>query len=86
LKTEVIISKKENKEKGSVAHAKYSNWPSLSRRGTLNKSFIHRGNERQKTKCEGQQWETHPQIVKGLCHFNPIVPLPSFVNSVKLLD
>jgi hypothetical protein len=36
---EVIILKKENKEKGSVAHAKYTNWPPLS----------HRGNERRQT-------------------------------------
>jgi hypothetical protein len=47
--TEVIILKKENKEKGSVAHAKYTNWPPLSHRGTLNKSFIHRRNARQQT-------------------------------------
>jgi hypothetical protein len=46
---EVIIFKKENKQKGSVAHAKYTNWPPLSHRGTLKKSFIHMGNARQQT-------------------------------------
>jgi hypothetical protein len=46
---EVIILKKENKEKGSLAHAKYTNCPPLSHRGTLSKSFIHRGNSRQQT-------------------------------------
>jgi hypothetical protein len=36
---EVIILKKENTEKGSVANAKYTNWPPLS----------HRRNARQQT-------------------------------------
>jgi hypothetical protein len=30
---EVIILKKENKEKGSVTNAKYTNWHPLSHRG-----------------------------------------------------
>jgi hypothetical protein len=47
---EAIMLKKENKEKGSVGHAKYTNWPPLSHRGTLNKSFIHKGNARQQTR------------------------------------
>jgi hypothetical protein len=46
---EVIILKNENKEKGSLTNAKYKNWPPLSHRGTLSKSFIPRGNARQQT-------------------------------------
>jgi hypothetical protein len=46
---EAIIFKMENKEKGSVAHAKYTHWPPLMHRGILNKFFIHRGNASQQT-------------------------------------
>jgi hypothetical protein len=70
---QVIILKKENKEKGSVQTGL------LLATGEMQDS-------KQKTKCEGHHGETHTQIVTGLCHFNPIVPLPPIVNSGKFLD
>jgi hypothetical protein len=41
---------------------------------------------KQKTKYQVHQGETHPQVFTGLCHFCPIVHLPSLVNSGKFLD
>jgi hypothetical protein len=81
---EMIILKKENKEKGSLRNAKYTNWP-LIHTGTLKKFTGEMQDSKQKTKCDGHQGETHPQIVTGLC-FNPTVPLPPIVNSGKFLD
>jgi hypothetical protein len=85
---EVIILKKENKEKG-VRHMLSTQTGLLLATGGpgTNPSFTGKMQDsKQKIKCEGHQGETHPQIVTRLCCLNPNVPLPPVVNSGKFLD